>query len=349
MSQSKVIYTDHLPELKSLGTECLVIFDKHLLKVSKNFKKWLSGTELKYGVDAGEGLKDVQSFPRHILQITELTQKTSARHLTVVVVGGGSVGDFGGFVASVLKRGVRLVMIPSTWLAAVDSGHGGKTALNVGRLKNQIGTFYPASRIYLCRNLLEAQDPARVFEAFGEMLKIALLSGGRFWAQFSREKDLTAEVLWKYLPQAVKAKYAVVQKDPYEKSGHRHILNFGHTVGHALEVLHDLPHGVAINYGMDFSLRWGQRKKIMSSQSVRELERAPIMGYLLSATRDQLFSSKADYLRSFKSQLMGDKKKTKDQTVRFIFLKKPGQPVIKEVAIDDILIEACTQIEEEYG
>ena len=68
--------------------------------------------------------------------------------MSIAVLGGGSVGDFGGFVASIFKRGVRLVQIPSTWLAAIDSAHGGKTALNVEGVKNQIGTFYPAEKIY---------------------------------------------------------------------------------------------------------------------------------------------------------------------------------------------------------
>lgn len=348
ISQSKVLYAQSLPNIQSLGSDTLVIYDQHLLKASANFKKWLKGAPLSYAVKAGEDLKDVQFFARHIQKISQLTQKTSARNLTVIVVGGGSVGDFGGFVASILKRGVRLVMIPSTWLAAVDSAHGGKTALNVSGMKNQIGTFYPAEKVFLCRDLLFSQTEARVFEGFGEVLKMALLAGGPFWKRLSQERQLSREMLWKYLPLAVKAKYKVVNKDPKEQSGYRHILNFGHTLGHALESYYALPHGVAINYGMDFSIRWSLRKKIMSAKTFSELEGSAVMSYLLSATRDDLFSVKESFLEALKTQMLGDKKKTQSQKLRFIFLKKPGQPVVREVSVNEILIEVCSQIEEEH-
>lgn len=349
ISSSKVKFVNALPELGKISPESLVIFDQQLLKISPKFKKWIKSATVSYGVTAGEGLKDVYSFPEHIQNIVALTQTTSVINLTVVVVGGGSVGDFGAFVASILKRGVRLVMIPSTWLAAIDSSHGGKTALNVGGMKNQIGTFYPATEIYLCRDLLFSQNSARVFEGFGEMLKIALLAGGSFWQKFGREKEMSQSLLWKYLPQAVKAKNTVVSKDPEEKSGYRHILNLGHTMGHALESLHDLPHGVAINYGINFSLRWSLRKKIMNATTQRDLEKTHIAGYFLSATRDHLLSSRVDFLKTLKNQLLGDKKKTHNQRLRFIFLQKPGKPIVREVSVDEILIEVCSQLEDEHA
>src|SRR5690606_36298588 len=102
----------------------------------------------------GEELKQIKNFPGHIRKISKVLGEANHRGLTIIVVGGGSVGDFGGFVASVYRRGVNLIHIPSTWLAAVDSSHGGKTALNVFSVKNQIGSFYPAKEIYLLEPLL---------------------------------------------------------------------------------------------------------------------------------------------------------------------------------------------------
>src|SRR5438445_1275287 len=169
MKSSSVLFSPHFPAPKKLGEELLLIYDDVLPKKSAEFKKWMKQIPLRYAVQAGEGLKSIDLFPEHISKITALCEKASVRKLTIVVVGGGSVGDFGGFVASILKRGVRLVHLPSTWLAAIDSAHGGKTALNVGGAKNQIGTFYPATEVVLVKSLLLSQPPARTFEGFAEL------------------------------------------------------------------------------------------------------------------------------------------------------------------------------------
>ncbi|KYG68584.1 hypothetical protein AZI87_04920 [Bdellovibrio bacteriovorus] len=349
MKKSTLLFTTALPSLTDLGEELLLIYDEILPRKSTAFKKWSQKFSLKYGVKAGESLKSVDHFPQHIRKIVQLCENTSSRRLTVVVVGGGSVGDFGGFVASVLKRGVKLVHMPSTWLSAIDSAHGGKTALNVGGAKNQIGTFYPADKVILSRQLLMSQPEARAFEGFGELLKISWIQGGTLWQELSKEFEVTSAVLWKYLARAIDAKYKVVGKDPEEKSGHRHILNLGHTVGHVLESYYQLPHGVAINYGLDFALRYSVQLKIMSSKEYEKISHAPVSGYLLSPLRDDLLQTKASVLKEFRQLLLSDKKKTKSQTLRFVFLKKPGQCVVKEVTVDEVLMEICRQKEDELN
>ncbi|MDG0815271.1 3-dehydroquinate synthase family protein [Bdellovibrio svalbardensis] len=349
MKPSAVLFTQNFPAPKKLGEELLLIYDEVLPKKSEEFKKWMKQIPLRYAVQAGEGLKSIDLFPDHISKITTLCEKASVSKLTIVVVGGGSVGDFGGFVASILKRGVRLIHLPSTWLAAIDSAHGGKTALNVGGAKNQIGTFYPATEVVLVKSLLLSQPPSRTFEGFGELLKIALIEGGILWAQLSREYEVNAEVLWKYLEAGIKAKYKVVKKDPEEKKGLRHVLNLGHTVGHVLESYYELPHGISINYGLEFALRWSVEKKIMAREDFDRLQRQPVMAYLLSASADQLWDVKANVLKEFRRLLLNDKKKTKSETLRFVFIKKAGQTVIKEVPVDDILVEICRQREEELN
>lgn len=349
MKLSELVFVQNFPSANKLGDELILIYDEVLPSKSAAFKKWMKQIPLHYAVAAGEGLKSVDLFPEHILKLTALCEKVSTQRLTLVVVGGGSVGDFGGFVASVLKRGVRLVHIPSTWLAAIDSAHGGKTALNVGGAKNQIGTFYPAAKIVLVKSLLFSQPPSRTFEGFAELLKISLIEGGSLWAQFSHEAEVSPEVLWKYLSTAISAKYKIVKKDPEEKKGLRHVLNLGHTVGHILESYYELPHGVAINYGLEFALRWSVQKKIMPSAEYEKLQRQPVMAYLLSATRDQLFDVKTNAMKEFRRLLLNDKKKTKSETLRFVFLKKPGQTLIKEVHVDDVLVEICRQKEEELN
>lgn len=339
-------FSKSLPQFKN-SDDCVVIYDKVLPKVSKSFAKWLKGFEKTYAVVAGEELKDIPQFPAHIQKITKICENTSVSKMQIIVVGGGSVGDFGGFVASILKRGVALIHIPSTWLAAIDSAHGGKTALNVGEAKNQIGTFYPAQKIHIVEELLRAQPEARAFDGFGELMKIALLEGGSLWKKLSKEKNVDSQLLWKYLKPAIQAKYAIVNKDPLEKKGIRHLLNLGHTVGHVLEKIYALPHGVAINYGIDFSLRWSLEKKLLSQKEYDSLMQSPVMVYLLSPLRDDLFKTSESFLKKVRQGLLNDKKKDSQSTVRFIFLKKPGHCVPLSVSVDDILIEICRQIEEE--
>lgn len=346
MKKSDLQYVLDLPPHSKLGSELLLIYDEILPRKSASFKKWLKGFALTYPVKSGEVLKSVESFPVHIQKLVKMCENTSSRQLTIVVAGGGSVGDFGGFVASILKRGVKLVHVPSTWLAAIDSAHGGKTALNVGTAKNQIGTFYPADKIFLVRSLLMAQPPARTFEGFAELLKISWIAGGALWKNLAREKDLSAEVLWKYLPEAIAQKYKVVSRDPEEKTGHRHILNLGHTVGHIYESFYELPHGVAVNYGLEFALRWSLQRKIMTSAVYEKMQGSSVMGYLLSADRDNLVAVRATVLRKFRTLLLNDKKKTNAQSVRFVFLKRPGECVIQEVTVDEVLLELCRQKEE---
>lgn len=349
MKKSPLLFTADLPRLSELGDELLLIHDEILPKKSASFKKWMMQFSLRYPVKAGESLKSVNHFPEHISRIVKLCEGASARRLTLVVVGGGSVGDFGGFVASILKRGVRLIHMPSTWLAAIDSAHGGKTALNVGSAKNQIGTFYPAEKVILSRSLLMSQPEARAFEGFGELLKMALISGGSLWRDLSQEFEINAAVLWKYLAPAIDAKYKVVAKDPEEKSGHRHILNLGHTLGHVLETYYELPHGVAINYGLDFALRFSLHKKILSPKEYERMMLSPVAGYLLSPVRDDLLQTKESVLKEFRKQLLSDKKKTTSSVLRFVFLKKPGQCEVREVSVDEILMEICRQKEDELN
>ncbi len=134
----------------------LLIYDRKL-DIIPAFKKWRRQYSLVYPVSAGEQLKALEKFPQHIQKILKLTQDIPSRELSIVAAGGGSVLDFAGFVASTLKRGVKFISVPTTWLAAIDASHGGKTALNVGGTKNQIGTFYPAEQILLKKEFLFAQ------------------------------------------------------------------------------------------------------------------------------------------------------------------------------------------------
>ena len=324
MQESQLIFSDRLP--KSFEFEnSILIYDRRL---QKKFKSWIKKFPHSYGVSSGEKLKDLKSFSSHVQKILKKTEEIPPRKLIVVALGGGSVGDFAGFFASVFKRGVRLVQIPSTWLAQVDSAHGGKTALNVSSFKNQIGTFYPAEKIYLVRELVMRLEKARFQEACFEALKVALLEGGPLW--FKMQKVKKSPDLWRLLPALIRAKLKIVRRDPYEEKGLRHLLNFGHTVGHVIESELGVPHGRAIGYGMRFALEWSRAKGILRKEVETGLP-----------TREEL-AKVLGKLKNPQKALQQDKK-TVGAGLRFIFLRQPGSPVIERVSVSEILIEIGRQ------
>ncbi|MGZ3747993.1 MAG: 3-dehydroquinate synthase family protein [Pseudobdellovibrionaceae bacterium] len=325
-----------------------MIYDR-IFESQQKVARWVKRFPVRYAVKSGEGLKSLQNFPQHMNVILQKTHHFSPKRLKIIVLGGGSVGDFGGFVASVYKRGVELISIPSTWLSAMDSAHGGKTALNARGAKNQIGTFYPAKDVYLIKPLLLAQPSERNFEALGEIIKMALISGGSLYKKLNLATTLNSASLWKLLPLVIKEKYRIVQKDPQERKGLRHVLNFGHTMGHAFEVHYELPHGVAVLAGLQFALEWSFQRGIMSQSEYLKLMRARFWKKAVQAKQLSVWKNLnmrallSDRPQRFLRYLEQDKKKTNLQNLRFIFLKSPGSPFIDEVPLKDILPEIARQ------
>ena len=317
----------------------LVIYDKRLARVPA-FMPWLKSSARFYAVTAGEPLKDFANFPLHLKKILKILGPFSPRSTVVVAVGGGSVGDFAGFLSSVLKRGVPLVHVPTTLLAAMDSAHGGKTALNVGGNKNQVGTYYPATAVWIVKSFFADLPPLQLQSAGGELAKMALLTGGQFFADCANFRP-TAEQIWSHLDFAIKAKYAIVDRDPFERSGERQVLNFGHTLGHALEAYFKIPHGVGIGYGLVFAVNWSAHCGYLKNPGLllTWLETRFGFGGPKSFVRSQRLMSR-DRLKKF---LCEDKKMTDAENVNFIFLEGPGQVFRKKVPIDSFLTETQRQ------
>ena len=346
--KSRLYYSNAWPNPAQFGDDVLLIYDQIFDRHAK-VKEWVRRFPNRYAVKSGESLKDLGQFAKHMQQITKRTQNLSSRRLKIVVLGGGSVGDFGGFVASIYKRGVELIHIPSTWLAAMDSAHGGKTALNVAGAKNQIGTFYPATHIYMIKPLLLAQPQERDFEALGELIKMALLTGGPLFAKLNQASKLNGAALWKLLPLVVQEKYRIVKLDPLEQSGIRHLLNFGHTMGHVFEAHYALPHGVAILAGLQFALEWSYQRGIMTEKDYLRLMRAPFWRKAVSAKLQgpwkklSMLALLSEKPATFMNYIEQDKKRTSSKALRFVFLKTPGKPIIQEVPLSDFPEEISRQ------
>ena len=167
---------------------------------------------------------------------TALQQGGATRHSLLVNLGGGMITDLGGFAAATFKRGINFINIPTTLLAMVDAAVGGKTGVNFGGLKNEIGAFADAHFVIINTCFLDTLDAENLCSGYAEMLKHALISDERMWAEhvnFDLSQPDLAE-LQRMVAESIAVKEHIVAEDPHEH-GIRKALNFGHTIGHALE------------------------------------------------------------------------------------------------------------------
>ena len=187
-----------------------------------------------------------------------LQQGGATRHSLMVNLGGCMVTDLGGFAAATFKRGLNYINIPTTLLAMVDASVGGKTGINFGGLKNEIGVFSNASSVILDTTFLKTLDQENQLSGYAEMLKHGLISDQQHWADILENLDNlenleNLEKLAALLAQSVAVKQRIVREDPTER-GLRKALNLGHTVGHAFESLalqrKPVLHGYAVAYGL---------------------------------------------------------------------------------------------------
>jgi 3-dehydroquinate synthase len=220
---------------------------------------------------AGEASKNLATC-QNIWQ--QFTDSGLDRHSLVIIVGGGVPGDLGAFCASTFKRGLDFILVPTTLLAMADSSIGGKTGIDFGSLKNHIGTFAPPVATWIATDFLRTLPLEELRSGFAEVIKHCLISDRRLWASV-RQKPLDRQDWLKLVQSSVKFKSAVVRKDPKE-SGLRKILNYGHTMGHALEgyYLHTnsrLLHGDAVAAGMVLEGHIAFQKKLLTRQELAEI------------------------------------------------------------------------------
>ena len=177
------------------------------------------------------------------------------RNSRLFAVGGGVVGDIGGLAAALYMRGISCVQIPTTLLAQVDSSVGGKTAVDLGGVKNIVGAFYQPCEVLVDPTFLKTLPPREIKCGVGEIVKYAALSGEIFDILESNADKLTdLAFLSELIVACIQHKANVVQADEKE-SGERRSLNVGHTTGHAIELTSGLSHGESVLYGMLFETR----------------------------------------------------------------------------------------------
>ena len=258
MEKQKVILSNNLEEtLSTAVSDCerdrlFILVDvntqRHCLPLVCNMS-CLQGAQV-IAIGATDENKTLQTLTE---VWTALQQGGATRHSLMVNLGGGMVTDLGGFAAATFKRGLNYINIPTTLLAMVDASVGGKTGINFGGLKNEVGVFSNASSVILDTTFLRTLDDENLLSGYAEMLKHGLISNEEHWAELLNGSFSELTRLGELVAKSVAVKERIVEQDPTEK-GLRKALNLGHTVGHAFESLAlqrtPILHGYAVAYGL---------------------------------------------------------------------------------------------------
>lgn len=246
----------------------------------------------------------------------------------LVAIGGGTVGDLATVAAHLIKRGVRLIQVPTTLLAAVDSSVGGKGAVNLGSVKNAAGVFHYAEASLLCPELFATLSAAQRREGLMEALKMAATLDAATFRQW-RDHPPQERAL---VDQSRALKVRVCAQDPYERTGLRQVLNFGHTFAHVLESLthHRLRHGEAVGLGMRCALDVGRALSVTPHAVAREVEAGLDAAGALDRRALQRALSKGT-APQVSALLAADKKNVRAGEVRMVLLTEVGAWVARPV------------------
>lgn len=199
-----------------------------------------------------------------------LLEKKIGKDGHIVALGGGSLLDLAGFVAATYMRGIRLSFIPTTLLAMVDAAIGGKVAVNTCFAKNSIGTFYNPEKIFIHTPFLNTLPEKEIRSGKAEMLKHGLIKDATYFHEV-----LSLKISNKLILRSIEIKQQVVKEDPFDKDSRR-ILNFGHTLGHALEMRsnYKISHGEAVLIGMHFASYLSFKRGLLSQNDFLTIEKA---------------------------------------------------------------------------
>jgi 3-dehydroquinate synthase len=298
---------------------CVLLTDKNVFKQHesrlKKFKTII--------IDAGEEYKNQQIID---FIINEMIKYGADRSSTIVGVGGGVITDIAGYVSAIYMRGIKCILVPTTILSMVDAAIGGKNGIDVGIYKNMIGTIKQPNEIIFDLRFLKTLPQQEWINGFAEIIKHACIKSKPLFLELEKNNLLYYQKNTNQLLQLIyknaELKTSVVKKDEFEKH-ERMLLNFGHTLAHAIENSYRLPHGFAVAIGMVYACRISEKLKgFKQSEQVTKL----IEAYQLPS--NFIFDWKTAY-----ANLLKDKKKIKNH-INYVLLSSIGKaevyPIKKE-------------------
>ena len=312
--------------------KCLLVIDKNISKntISRIKKSLMKKDVFIYFFNANEVNKNLNTINK-ILDI--LLNKNFSREDCLISIGGGITGDISGFAASLFKRGLKFINIPTTLLSQVDSSIGGKTGVNTRYGKNLIGSFYQPNLVISDIQFLKTLPKRELVCGYGEILKHAIIANKNFYNFLNKNSNKILELSSPFIEKAIyescKIKKIVVEKDEKEK-GIRKILNFGHTFAHAYEASlgysKKLNHGEAVILGMKSALNFSLKNNLLKIEDYKSITNH-ILSINLPSTTKKLFKSKD--LNKILSFMVKDKKNNSNK-INLVLLKKIGSPLINK-------------------
>ncbi len=345
-SQDYSVYVgnDSLSQLQTLleerteYTQYFLIVDEntleHCLPILLEEVPAVKGAEI-IETESGEENKVIEV----VIQVwSAMSDARADRKALVINLGGGVITDMGGFIASTYKRGVDFVNIPCTLLSQVDASVGGKLGIDLGGLKNQIGVFNFPQTVIVNPGFLETLPFEQLRSGFAEVLKHALIKDNNYWGEI-KHIDLKSQESWQeIIHHSVGIKNKVVLNDPKEK-GERKLLNFGHTIGHAVETYHmenekltSFLHGEAISIGMIAEAYLSHKRAGLSDKDLKEVTSVMRSYFPLPALQPENFKNYMDLM-------VHDKKNDKGK-INFSLLSAIGSSVWDEFCEEDEILEA---------
>jgi len=320
------------------GGRYIILTDSHVLALhGERVQQTLREMGLKVDIidfPAGEASKDIKTSLRICDQLMALG---ADRQSALIALGGGVVGDITGFVASIYMRGIPYIQVPTTLLAQVDSSIGGKTGIDLSTGKNILGTFYQPKGVFIDLSFLQTLEPQELKNGLAEVVKYGIIDDPELFSILeTKARDITsqdADLLEDIVTRSCRIKKGVVEIDERDK-GLRRILNFGHTIGHAIETEsgYTIPHGNAVSMGMVAAAILSER-----------------MHYLAAGERERIIA----LIRAIKlpdripanlspdgicAHMKGDKKKAGD-TLNVVLLKKIGLPFVTNGVPEQLIRE----------
>lgn len=257
------------------------------------------------------------------------------RKIFLVCLGGGTVGDVGGFAASMYKRGMPYVQIPTTLLSQIDASIGGKTAIDLSQAKNILGSFYQPKAVFIDPTFLRTLAKKELKEGLAEAVKYGVIKDKSFFYflknDYQKVLSLQPSAILKVIETCVKIKAKIVEEDELEEKGIRTILNFGHTFAHAIEAASrykKISHGAAVSIGMLYAAYLSCSLGVCNSHEVSEIK--DILCKLTLSTKTEI-----DYLKIYKT-MRYDKKFIRG-TFRFVVLRKIGKVEVLENISKDLV------------
>lgn len=336
LSAMKEVYPD-LSEKKICiisDTNVAPLYEKELYHVlEESCSKMIT-----YVIEAGEENKKIDNI---IKAYEVLIENHFNRKDILIALGGGVIGDMTGFCAATFLRGIDFIQVPTTLLSQVDSSIGGKTGVDFAQYKNMVGAFHMPRLVYMNLSVLNSLKARDYFSGMGEVLKSALIKDDKFYEWLinnffeicQREPEIIEEMVYR----TCNIKKNVVENDPFEK-GERALLNFGHTLGHAIEKYKnfELMHGECVALGCICASYISWKRGYLKDDDYYEI-RDMFVPFCLPITIEDIEPDKI-------VQLTKSDKKAENNYVKFVLLKKVGKAYVETDVTDEEMIAALNEI-----